>query len=284
MEVEILSPQGYCAGVTNAINMARLAKKEHLDKNVYVLGMLVHNKEVIDELTKENIITIYDKNKTYEELIKLIPNDSVIIFTAHGHDEKLDAIAKSKNLIIYDATCSKVKRNLIRIKEAINNNRDVIYIGEKNHPESLASLSISNKVSFYDKDLDLSKLNNPLVINQTTLNILSLKDIHNDILSKINAEIEDEICPTTRLRQEAIEKLDDSFDLIIVVGDIASNNSKKLLEIAKTSHPHTSSIMISSLNEFDKEMLKNKKKVALASGASTPNKTINDIYSFIKNY
>lgn len=284
MEVEILSPQGYCAGVTNAINMARLAKKEHSDKDVYVLGMLVHNKQVIEELAKENIITIFDKNKTYEELINLIPDNSVIIFTAHGHDEKLEKIAYSKNLIIYDATCSKVKRNLTRIKEAIINNRDVVYIGEKNHPESLASLSISNKVSFHDKDLDLSKLYNPLVINQTTLNILSLKDIHNDILSKINAEIEDEICPTTRLRQEAIEKLDDSFDLILIVGDTASNNSKKLLEIAKTSHPNTSSTMISSLVELNKDILANKKKVAIASGASTPNSTIDDIYSFIKNY
>lgn len=284
MDVVILSPQGYCAGVTNAINMARLAKKEHIDKDVYVLGMLVHNKQVIDELAKENIITIFDKNKTYEELIQLIPNDSVIIFTAHGHDEKLDAIAKDKNLIIYDATCSKVKRNLIRIKEAISKDRDVIYIGEKNHPESLAALSISNKVSLYDNELDISKMSHSLVINQTTLNILSLRKIHEEILAKVDAEIEDEICPTTRLRQEAIKNLDNSFDLIIVVGDIASNNSKKLLEIAKDNHPNVESIMISSLSDLNKNILNNKKKVAIASGASTPNQTINDIYSFIKNY
>ena len=159
MEVEILSPQGYCAGVTNAINMAKQAKKENLDKDVFVLGMLVHNKQVIDELSKDNITTIYDKNKSYNELIELIPNNSVIVFTAHGHDENLDKIAKEKNLIIYDATCSKVKRNLNRIKEAISQGRDVIYIGEKNHPESLAALSISNRVSLYDSNLNLS--NNP---------------------------------------------------------------------------------------------------------------------------
>ena len=91
MDVKILEPRGYCAGVNNAILIAIKAKQEHPNQDVYVLGMLVHNNQVVQNLESKGIMTAYD--------IKDIPEGSVIVFTAHGHDKKLDEIAKEKGLI-----------------------------------------------------------------------------------------------------------------------------------------------------------------------------------------
>ena len=93
MRVEILEPSGCCHGVNNAISLALKARSEHKDKNVYILGMLVHNETVINELTKHHIETIIAPT-LFDALNKV--NDGVVIFTAHGHDEKLNALATKK--------------------------------------------------------------------------------------------------------------------------------------------------------------------------------------------
>lgn len=286
MEITVVEPQGYCAGVTNAINIALKARKDYPDRDVIVIGMLVHNQEVVSELGKAGISTFYDPNKTSEEMLKFIKSGSVVIFSAHGHDSKLDEIAKAKGLIVYDTTCPKVKNNLELIKKELSENHQVIYIGHKNHPEALAALSISKNVIFYDMKMgvkySLIKDKNPLVINQTTLNILAIQEIYEDIKKHItNARVLDEICNTTRLRQEAVQNLKD-VDLIIIVGDNNSSNTRRLYEIASISHPDSVSILISKLDELDEELLSGISHVAIASGASTPKKAIDEIIEYLK--
>ena len=109
MKVEILKPCAYCAGVNNAINIALKARQEHPNKDVYVLGMLVHNNFVVRSLQKQNILSVSSIND--------IPDGSVLIFSAHGHKEELDEVAKKKNLIVYDSVCPKVLSNIKLIKE-----------------------------------------------------------------------------------------------------------------------------------------------------------------------
>lgn len=281
MKVKILEPKAYCAGVNHAIIMAYKAKQEHLDKDVYVLGMLVHNNFVIDQLKKKGIKTVFSLDD--------IPSGQVVIFTAHGHDEKLDAIAKNKDLIIYDAVCPKVKSNLNIIKKELSQSHQIIFIGIDKHPETIAATSIDKNIYLYDIhstfDYSFIKDKTPLVVNQTTLNILELADIHKDILSHIpNARILDEICSSTRQRQEAIQKIDESdTDFIIVVGDKKSSNSTRLFEMAKLCHPHIESIMISDANELDIELLKDKKSIVISSGASVPNEIIDEISNKINS-
>ena len=286
MEITVVEPQGYCAGVTNAINIAYKARKDYPDRDIIVIGMLVHNQEVVNELGKQGIRTYLDPNQSQIEMLNHISSGSVVIFSAHGHDEKLDEIAKEKGLIIYDTTCPKVKNNLNIIKDEIKNKHQVIYIGHKNHPEALAALSINKNVLFYDMKmgLDFSKVKDPspLVINQTTLNILAIQDTYEDIKKHVpNARVLDEICNTTRLRQEAVRKLKD-VDLIIVVGDNNSSNTRRLFEIASSSHPDSVSILISSLEELDGSLLNGINHVAVASGASTPKKAIDEIIDYLK--
>ena len=280
MKVEILEPKAYCAGVSRAIDIARKAKKENPNLSVYVLGMLVHNNFVVSQLEKEGIHTA----KSLEE----IPDNQVVIFSAHGHKEELDAVAKKKNLTIYDSVCPKVLHNINLIKENLSKGHQIIYIGQEGHPEAEACLSLSNKVILFHKNVLINNQSifdkEPLVINQTTMNINDISDTHKAILEVLpGARIANEICASTRLRQEAVQKIDKDVDLIIVVGDINSSNTRRLLEIAKQSHPEIESIMISSADELDKAKYVNKNHIVISSGASTPMEVIDAVYNKLNN-
>ena len=281
MKVEILKPKGYCAGVNKAIKMALQAREENPNKEVFVLGMLVHNNFVVKYLEEHHIKSTSD--------ISSIPDGNVLIFSEHGHKKELDAIAKEKNLIVYDSICPKVQSNITLIEKNLQIGHQIIYIGLEGHPEAEACLSLNKKVILYNKNVlknyQLDSDDSPLVINQTTLNYLELKDIHEEILKVIpNARKADEICASTRTRQEAISNLEDDVDLIIVVGDVNSSNTRRLLEISQTSHPCIQSLMISSADELDVSILQNKNHIVISSGASTPENIIDEVYNKIVNY
>lgn len=275
MKVTVLSPKGYCAGVARAINIALKARKDHLDKKVYILGMLVHNHHVSKLLEKNDIEFVNDIND--------IEDEQVIVFNADGHTYEELITAEKKNLIIYDAVCPKVESNLKKIMLEITNGHQVIYIGIKNHEETKIALSLSNEVILYDvkEGINYSLVNDdsPFVLNQTTLNSLKILNLYEDIRNKLpNARISNEICPTTRQRQEAVLNVKD-VDAILVVGDTYSSNSKRLFEIAKKSHPDIYVHLISDVTELDIDILKNKNHIALSSGASTPSDVVDEIYN-----
>ena len=280
MKVEILQPQAYCSGVNNAIHMAMQAKMENPDKEVYVLGMLVHNNYVVRHLEASGIKTANS--------IEEIPDGQVIIFSAHGHKESLNAVAKEKKLVVYDSICPKVLHNINLIKENLSQGHQILYIGQQGHPEAEACLSLSKNVILFHKNIlkNYQSLfdDSPLVINQTTMNILDLEGIYKDILAVLpHSCIANEICGTTRLRQEAIKNIKDDVDLIIVIGDQKSSNTKRLLEIAKQCHPNIESTMISYVDELANVKWQNKNHILISSGASTPQEIIDAVYSKLTN-
>ena len=118
MKVTILKPKGYCVGVARAINIALEARKEHLDKEVYVLGMLVHNHHVSNLLEKNNIKLVNSMDE--------VKDRQVIVFNADGHTSTEAKMAKEKSLIIYDAICPKVEKNLKTIAQEIADEHQVI--------------------------------------------------------------------------------------------------------------------------------------------------------------
>ena len=194
MKIEIIQPVGYCSGVSNAISKAIAIKKESGDKPVYILGSLVHNSHVIDSLESIGIINLSDSSTTLEDKINSLEDGSIVIFTAHGHDEKVDLLAKEKHMVVYDCVCPNVKSNMTNIKEKISSGYDVIFVGINNHPETVASLSISEKIHLYDAKSDNFipfETNKPVfVTNQTTLNFKELETIFNKIkFNYPNAEI-----------------------------------------------------------------------------------------------
>lgn len=283
MKVSLIKPQGFCSGVTRAVQLANQAKLEHPNKTIYILGMLAHNQTLIDNLTKEGFVTLLGDE---EKEISSLKEGDVLVFTAHGHSEKLDQLAKEKGLITYDATCFKVKDNLNKIKREIELGHQVIYIGQKGHKEANAALSVSANVSLYDTQI----LNNyqiitdesPFVLNQTTLNFYELDKYHKDILSHYpKARIENEICNATRLRQEAVLKIEPDTDLIVIVGHSKSSNSNKLFEIAKSNFKNAMVLMVNDLEELKKYSLESKRKAAVGSGASTPQYVVDEIYNYL---
>lgn len=283
MEVALIKPQGFCSGVTRAVKLVHQAKEEHPDKTVYILGMLAHNQSLIDSLSNEGFVTL--EGNEFEEINKL-QKDDVLVFTAHGHDEKLDKLAKEKGLITYDATCFKVQDNLNKIKKEIEGGHQVIYIGQSGHKEANAALAVSDKVSLYDTKLlinyQLITDKSPFVLNQTTLNFYELTKYHKDILRHFpGARIENEICNATRLRQEAILKIDKGTDLIVIVGHPKSSNSNKLYDIALANYPNAKVVMVCDLKELKEINIEGKKKAAVGSGASTPQFIVDEIYNYL---
>ena len=285
MEVKLLKPIGFCIGVVEAINKAKLIKKEYPDNKVYVFGYLVHNESVIHSLLEQDIISIDITNKDPFEILESFKKDDIVIFSAHGHNEKYEEILKRKGITYFDTTCSKVKRNMDLIREHLE--EGVIYIGKKFHPETVASLSIDERVHLYDiKDgFDFSSFNysRPLVVNQTTLSFLEIEDIHKDILKHIpNANIIDEICDATRSRQEALKNLDATYDLIIVVGSTKSSNTDKLYQVAKELHSNALCLKVNSLEELKEYDLSKFTNAVITSGTSTPIKNIIEIEKYLK--
>ena len=273
MKIEILEPFGYCAGVERAMKMALEVKKAHQDQEVVVLGMLVHNADALNELSKAGITTIFDENKSLVELIDKVDNNTIVILTAHGHSMAVEEELNRRNIDFVDATCPFVTLTENVIKKAVSENRDVLYLGKKNHPEANAALSISNKVHLIEpKNVHLKeKYTNPLVISQTTFSeseIAQTISFINDALKDVS--VSESICQASTLRQNALKNLSKDVELIYVVGGKNSNNTKTLFEIASSTHPNAKVLMIENANDINKKDLLGLNYVAISSGASTP--------------
>ena len=273
MKIEILEPFGYCAGVERAMKMALEVKKAHQDQEVVVLGMLVHNADALNELSKAGITTIYDENKSLVELIDKVDNNAIVILTAHGHSLAVEEELNRRGIKFIDATCPFVTITENVIKKAVSENRDVLYLGKKNHPEANAALSISNKVHLIEpKNVHLDeKYSHPLVISQTTFSeseIAQTISFINDALKDVS--VSESICQASTLRQNALKNLSKDVELIYVVGGKNSNNTKTLFEIASSTHPNAKVLMIENANDINKKDLLGLNYVAISSGASTP--------------
>ena len=286
MKIEILEPFGYCAGVERAIQIALKVKKEHLDQNVVVLGMLVHNQDALNVLKEAGISTIYDANLTLLELIKKVPNNSIVILTAHGHDKRVEDELNKRRIHFVDATCPFVTLTENVIKKAVLENRDVLYLGKKKHPEANAALSISSKVHLIEpKNVVLDDVySHPLIISQTTFSELEIAYAIDFIKERFpSADVSPSICQASSLRQNALRNVSQDVDLIYVVGGKNSNNTKTLFEIAKTSHPNAKVLMIENKNDLNKKDLLGLHYIAISSGASTPKEVTLDIKKEIES-
>ena len=285
MKVISIIPRGYCKGVINAINIAKHTRQNYPQQDIYILGMLVHNKYVIEALAKLNIQTLDDTNKSRLELLDQI-NEGVVIFSAHGVSDQVYQKALAKGLTIVDATCIDVKKIHDIIKEYINNDYAIIYIGISKHPEAEGVLGISSNIHLITSISDISKLtlsnSKILITNQTTMSINDIQDMLSELRRYYpTAIIMEETCQATRVRQEAITKLE-HVDLIYIVGDPKSNNTKNL---AKLAFQHANKVcLIENVTQIDQHDLFDKAIIAVTSGASTPTKLTDQVIDFLDHY
>ena len=285
MEIIKLAPRGYCYGVVNALKMVEEAMIDHPHEQIYIMGIIIHNKIVKEVLDKKGVISLYDNNKTRLELLEDI-NDGVIIFSAHGSDQAVVNLAKEKGLVVYDAICKDVTKTHNIIHQYLAKEFDIIYVGKKDHPEAIASKSINpEKIQVISSLKDLENLdikNNTLVTNQTTMSKYDTFDIFKEIHSKNpNVIIVDEICNATKMRQDAVMNCT-NVDILYVVGDTLSNNCNNLVKLAKHNIPKV--FLLESTDDINPEDLKTAHRIAVTSGASTPNVVFEQVCTYLSNY
>lgn len=289
MKITKLIPRGFCKGVVDSYLQTKKIALNNQNKKIYMIGWLVHNSHIVKELQDMGIKIISDINICRYQLIKNIKNTekSIVIFSAHGTDWKAIDLAKTRNIQYFDLTCEYVYKTHKLIVHNLKINKTIIFIGKNNHPETMAILSISDKIIFIETLNDAMKINlaeneNILLTNQTTISIYDFYDIVHYLKKKFkNIIIENDICNATKERQEAIINMDKSIDVLIVVGDKKSSNSNKLVEIGKKNN--VDSYLIESILDIKWEWFKNKKHIGISSGCSTPTYITNDVIISITN-
>ncbi|SEM93086.1 4-hydroxy-3-methylbut-2-enyl diphosphate reductase [Lihuaxuella thermophila] len=287
MEVLKITPRGYCYGVVDAMVLARQAAKNlDLPRPIYILGMIVHNKHVVEAFTDEGIITLDGTNRM--ELLDKI-DQGTVIFTAHGVSPEVRRRAREKGLTIVDATCPDVTRTHDLIREKVAEGYEVIYIGKQGHPEPEGAMGVApGHVHLVEKEEDIEKLHfdtdRLLVTNQTTMSQWDTAHLMNKVREKFpTVEIHNEICLATQERQEAVAEQAKETDLVIVVGDPRSNNSNRLAQVAEEI-AGVKAYRVSDVTEIDIEWLKGKKKVGVTSGASTPTPITREVIRFLEQF
>ncbi len=287
MIVKKITPQGFCKGVYNAIELVKQSLKDlTLPRPIYVLGLIVHNRHVVEDLTNLGAITLDDRLKDRYELIKDI-SEGTIILSAHGTDEVVKEKILENGLTLIDATCSDVYKTHDSIKEYLNKDYNIIYIGKRNHPETNASLSISNRVTLLETldDLENNEFIEPLfVTNQTTFSMNDIRVIHDRIKELYpDAIISEEICNATRFRQKAIIEGNKGVDLCYIVGDPRSNNTRNLAKISQEI-TKTKTILIETVRDISPKDLLGVETVSVSSGASTPKYLTDQVIEYLENF
>ncbi len=283
MIINKLTPQGYCGGVKKAIEIAYQAIDDSLVKKpLYLLGSIIHNQHVIDDLTNKGAIIIEDKNRSRAELLDQI-KEGTVIFSAHGVAPSVYTKALAKGLNIIDTTCPNVKLIQNKIKTQLEAGYTCLYIGTAKHPECEAILEISKEIILIETKDDITKLNlksdKIFITNQTTLSLYDTKIIYETIKKLYpKAIIDNKICQATTIRQQAVLN-QKKVDLCIVVGDEKSSNTQKLLSASQRAG--IEAILVSDLTALKKYDLSNVKSVSVTSGASTPEYIVDMIIEYL---
>jgi 4-hydroxy-3-methylbut-2-enyl diphosphate reductase len=287
MEVVKITPRGYCYGVVDAMALAmQTAKNLNLPRPIYILGMIVHNSHVTDFFKEEGIITLDGENRL--DILEQIEGGTVIL-TAHGVSPEVRRRARDKGLTVVDATCPDVTKTHDLIREKVADGYQIIYIGKKGHPEPEGAIGVAPEhVHLIEKLEEVNELRlssqRIIITNQTTMSQWDIKHIMNGLLEKFpKAEIHNEICLATQVRQEAVAEQAKEADLVIVVGDPKSNNSNRLAQVSEEI-AGVKAYRIGDVTEIDRSWLEHIRKVAVSSGASTPSPLTKEVITYLEAY
>ena len=278
-KIYLISPRGFCAGVTRAIEIVELAIKKY-GPPVYVNHEIVHNKYVIDELS--------DKGAVFLDNINDAPPDRPFIFSAHGVSKDVELHANKKNKIVINATCPLVTKVHVQAMKFFELGYRIILIGHKNHPEVIGTMGQlpSGSIELVETVSDVMKLSindndNFAYLTQTTLSLDDTKKIIEALkvrLPKIISSPKEDICYATSNRQKAIKEYAQMCDAFIVVGSSNSSNSNRLVEVAKNAGCENSILLENevNLNVKDYELMTS---IGITSGASVPDILVKNVIS-----
>jgi len=283
VEVLKITPRGYCHGVVDAIRIARRVREES-DGPVQMLGYLVHNHHVTDELQEQGVglIDSADRLAGLEQA-----KDGTVIFTAHGVSPAVKEKAQELNLRTVDATCSDVVRTHDLVKRLASEGYEVIYIGRRGHPEPEGVVGEApGRVHLVQEFEDVDTLEitgeKVAVTCQTTLSMWDTDAMIERVKRRYpDVEVYNEICRATQERQEAAVEAAQHVDVVIVVGSQRSSNSKRLVEVVKNLGGKPA-YLVDRLEDINLDWLRGATKVGVTSGASTPTQLTRQVVEYLQ--
>ncbi|MCP3697491.1 MAG: 4-hydroxy-3-methylbut-2-enyl diphosphate reductase [Aliivibrio sp.] len=285
MKIVLANPRGFCAGVDRAISIVERAL-ELYETPIYVRHEVVHNRFVVEGLKQRGAIFV-------EELSE-VPDDNIVIFSAHGVSQAVRKEAKERALTVFDATCPLVTKVHMEVARASKKNIEVVLIGHAGHPEVEGTMGqYANETGgmyLVETPSDVINLtvNDPSnlhYVSQTTLSVDETADVIDElrrVFPEIQGPRKDDICYATQNRQDAVRDMASQVDVMIVVGSKNSSNSNRLRELSEKLG--TASYLIDCPEDLKEEWLTNQAKVGVTAGASAPEELVNQIIEQVKAF
>ena len=274
MKILLAKNAGYCFGVRDAVNMAYDTAEEYGD--VYMLGHIVHNENVVDDLDKAGAKVV--------DSLDEVPDGRPVLLRAHGTHVDTWEEAKKKNMNIVDATCPLVRDIHDEIKELESDGRKIIIIGDHGHDEVVGIASQVKDpvvVATTEEARHLRKTKRAGIVSQSTQTIENVQEIVNILMSKVvDLRFINTICFPTKRNQEQIKELSEKCDVMIVIGSFTSANSKRLTDLSNQRNKR--SYQVTCALEIDEKWLKDCDTVGISAGASTPDNTIKEVIDRVK--
>lgn len=285
MDVLLANPRGFCAGVDRAIDIVDRAL-EVFGSPIYVRHEVVHNRFVVDDLRNRGAVFVDELDE--------IPDDAIVIFSAHGVSKAVQEGARQRGLRVFDATCPLVTKVHVEVAAFSDQGRECILIGHAGHPEVEGTMGQYNAASggqmylIEDEEqvaaLEVQDAKNLAYVTQTTLSVDDTARVI-DALRKRFPEIQgprkDDICYATQNRQDAVKLLAEKVGLVLVVGSTNSSNSNRLRELAERCGAEAH--LIDNAEQINVEWLAGVSNVGVTAGASAPEVLVSEVIDRLRD-
>ncbi|WP_462158777.1 4-hydroxy-3-methylbut-2-enyl diphosphate reductase [Pseudoalteromonas sp. GB56] len=284
MKIMLANPRGFCAGVDRAISIVERAL-DIFEAPIYVRHEVVHNKYVVNGLK--------DRGAVFVEELDQVPDDSIVIFSAHGVSQAVRSEAKRRELKVFDATCPLVTKVHMEVTRASRRGTECVLIGHQGHPEVEGTMgqydNAEGGIYLVETPEDVAKLevkdaSNLFYCSQTTLSVDDTADVIDALRARfpeIDGPRKDDICYATQNRQDAVRDLADKVDVLLVVGAKNSSNSNRLRELANKMG--TAAYLIDDASSIEESWLNGIQSVGVTAGASAPEVLVQQVVSHLKS-
>ena len=284
MTVMLANPRGFCAGVDRAIDIVNRAL-EVFGQPIYVRHEVVHNKTVVDDLR--------DRGAVFVEELDEVPDDAIVIFSAHGVSKAVQDEAATRGLQVFDATCPLVTKVHVEVTAFSRSGKECILIGHEGHPEVEGTMGQYNRANggemyLIEDEEQASSLvvrdpNNLSYVTQTTLSVDDTAKVIEALRRRfpnIQGPRKDDICYATQNRQDAVRSLAEKANVVLVVGSPNSSNSNRLKELAERCG--SSAYLIDSADMIDPSWVSDGDTVGVTAGASAPEHLVEGVVSWLQ--
>ncbi|MEL7937318.1 4-hydroxy-3-methylbut-2-enyl diphosphate reductase [Pseudomonas delhiensis] len=286
MQIKLANPRGFCAGVDRAIEIVNRAL-DVFGPPIYVRHEVVHNKFVVENLRNRGAVFV-------EELDQ-VPDDTIVIFSAHGVSQAVRKEAENRGLKVFDATCPLVTKVHMEVVRYSRDGQECILIGHEGHPEVEGTMGQYNRDNGGDiylvedeEDVAALQVRNPEALHFVTQTTLSMDDT-SKVIDALRAKFphikgprKNDICYATQNRQDAVKELADQCDLVLVVGSPNSSNSNRLRELAERMG--TPGYLIDGAEDLKREWFEGKQRIGITAGASAPEVLVRGVIEQLRKW